>query len=549
DVDAREIIIRDFLPRGMSYVPGSDSYNNSGNFSNSATCTAAPTAPTTGTLSGLQYVEWSLCSTAQGSVWEVEIEALISDAPDVAPDWLVANFGKLSGQNSDNDGYSLRDSANVDYTAPDLVLTKSASPATDLRGGDLVTYTISVANAGRATAYNLVVTDTVPAHLLIPSSGGSASPVSASYTSTGGDPAAGAGGELTWSSVGSLAVGETISYVYTATVESGLPAGTSMTNLASVRYNSRADNTGHATATSSNPDDNNSDEETVYTRGVTVRKEGTPGFVTIGDTVHWVITATVPGNLIAYWPVIEENNLPDGMDFLPATLSVNGAALDTANHTAGYFDDGNLDLRFYFQTIDNGANAADYQFTIEFDTLVTGVQRNNSNNTVYRNCCRSNADNDAFIGWYGSAAGYNGQGYAYEGSASNRYDFRSPEADADVKIDQPRVTLSKQAQYVYVAAGGVFYYRLNASNNGTVPAYEVVLSDTLPAGITYVTNSTSWHISDSTGTVSHSNSGGSSNLGFSLDQLNPGATAVITYYVQVDAAISAGLWLGNSAEV
>ena len=162
NVDAKEIVIRDFLPRGMSFVGGTDVYNNSGTFNNSATCTATPTSPTTGSLNGLQYIEWKLCNADMGSSWEVTIDALVATVPTIQPGWIVANFGKLAGQNTYSDAYSLRDLTDIEYDAPHILLTKTASPNVGLEESNVVTYTITLENTGEAAAYNIVMTDTLP---------------------------------------------------------------------------------------------------------------------------------------------------------------------------------------------------------------------------------------------------------------------------------------------------------------------------------------------------------------------------------------------------
>ncbi|MFN8469217.1 MAG: hypothetical protein U0X20_26920, partial [Caldilineaceae bacterium] len=67
DVDAKAIVIRDFLPRGMTYVGGSAVPTLTGTYTDGPGCTTVPQVPTTGTLSGLQYLEWRLCNAARGA--------------------------------------------------------------------------------------------------------------------------------------------------------------------------------------------------------------------------------------------------------------------------------------------------------------------------------------------------------------------------------------------------------------------------------------------------------------------------------------------------
>ncbi len=546
NVDAKEIIIRDFLPRGMSFVNGSDTYQMSGNFSDSSGCTSAPQTPTIGMLNGLQYLEWSLCSVEQASSWQVELKAKVSDIPDAQPGWIVANFGKLSGQNSYGKAYSLRELATVDYNAPELVLVKTANPAQNLSANDTIDYTIAVTNRGKATAYNLVLTDVVPANLIVPNSGGSATPTDSSYTSSG-NPAAGNGGTLTWAAVAELAAGETQTFRYVATVKAGVIAGESMTNLATIGYNSRSDNTGHQWVANSDVSELNTDDETVYVRGATLSKSADTTNATIGDTVTWTLVGTVPAGVVAHWPVIEENDLPNGFDFVEGSTLLTNALLDTDNHTENPIDNDNRDVRWFLQTIDNTAGSSDYVFTLEFETVVTGLRPNGTN--AYA-CCRKNADNDAFIGWYDDATGYNGTGYASESYNTNQIDRRSPEADADVKVIQPQLSVTKSTDYNTLGANGIALFTIQVRNNGNATAYDMTLVDDLPVGLTLQQTVSQSIIGNSSGaTFIDGNLAGDGELAYGLNMLRAGDTWEVRFSVRVPADISADLEFQNIATV
>ncbi len=100
------------------------------------------------------------------------------------------------------------------------MLSKTASPSANLIPGNTVNYVISVANNGTAPAYIAA-----------------------------GDPAAGNGGQLRWTTVVSLAAGSTQTFHYSTVVKTGV-------NMCS---------------------------------GVDV-----PNRTTIGDVVRWTITGTIP---------------------------------------------------------------------------------------------------------------------------------------------------------------------------------------------------------------------------------------------------------------
>lgn len=555
DVDARAIVIRDFLPRGMTFVEGSAQHSLAGTYTSGDDCASAPSAPTVGSLGGLQYLEWRLCNAARGSSWQATIEARIGDIPIVQPDWLVANFGKLSGLNTPGVAYSLRDLANVDYAAPSLTLTKTANPRTNLVAGSQISYSIVVKNNGRAPAYNLAVSDQVPANLLIGNSGGSASPAASSYTTVSGNPSAATGGLIRWANVASLAPGASQTFSYSASVPAGLPPGQQMTNLASVAYNSRADNAGHQWPATSAVADLNTDDETVYLRGMRIAKSATPARATIGDLVHWTLTATVPPGQVAYWPVIEENDLPPGFDYVPGSTLVSGAQLDSAHHAPNPIDDGVADLRWFLNTVDNTNGANQYDFTISFDTLVTGVKGNNPATTYYpNNCCLASARNTAYAGWYDTAGGYNNQGYAYHGLETNRITRRSPAATFDEIIHQPSLTLNLAVDHAAIGAGESVMFVLQASNWGNSDAHDLVLTDTLPLGLTFVGTQASAvryppGFPAVTTTFTDTNAPGATALSYSLSTLHVGASWSITMTAQVDPAISAALKLTDRARV
>ena len=556
DVDARAIIVRDFLPRGMHYVAGSAAHTSAGTFTSSGACTSAPTAPTVGTLGGLEYLEWRLCNAARGATWEATISARLGDIPDVQPGWLVANFGKLTGQDTSAAAYSLRGSANVDYTAPELTLTKSASPSTNLVGGSRVTYTITVTNGGRAPAYNLAVTDSVPADLLIAASGGSASPTASSYVATSGDPAAGLGGVLTWATVASLAPGGSQSFSYSATVPNGLPAGAQMTNLASVAYNSRADGIGHQWAATTNIDDLNTDDATVYLRGVTLTMSAIPSTARPGDTVTWVITGSVPVGVVAYWPTVQANSLPQGFAYL-RTTSVQSATLDSdlTRHPQNPRADGQREVRWFLNTIDNTAGLTASTFSIRFETLFTGYKPGSFATQYYpNNAVRSSASTSGYVGWYDTAAGYLTTGGAYDGFDTNKTTRRSPRAQASVTLVQPALTLTASADKAVVGASEHVTLRLQVQNQGYSPAYDLTLAQALPAGLTFVATQAS-SVALPVGwpgpapLITDTNGAGATSASYALDQLPNGTTWTVLLTAQANAGIAADLRLTGLASV
>lgn len=558
DIDAKGIVIRDFLPRGMTYVEGSAVHTVNGVFTDGAGCTAAPQTPVVGTLGGLDFVEWRLCNVIRGATWEAQIQGLVGPTPSVQPGWIVANLGKLSGANSFGLNYSLRAMATTNYRAPHLVLTKSASPSSNLQAGSVVNYTIRVTNAGDATAYNLSVVDAVPSSLLIANSGGSGSPSAATYTATSGDPASGASGVLTWSTVASLAPGQTQSFTYPATVAQGLPAGASLNNIASVAYNSRSDNRGHAVVHSASSDDDQTDDVTVYIKNLTITKSGAriggagaSEQVSIGDQMRWTLTVTVPAGVIAYWPVVEENDLPLGFNYVAGSRTVQGAGVsfDDAHHAQNPKISTNpTDMRFYLNTVDNTANLTPLVFTLGFDTIVTGVRQDQPSTSYYtNNTVLNDAVNTTYVGWYDSANGYNNQGYAYDaGFETNRIDRRSPRGRFTAKVRQPYLTVQKVASINRVGAGDEIVYTVLLRNQGFSTAYDMKLRDVLPADLSLLAIDS---IEKPENTTVSPTSASGATYAYWIDRLDAGALVKIIYRVQVNPNVPSDSSLTNTVSV
>lgn len=90
-------------------------------------------------------------------------------------------------------------------------------------------------------------------------------------------------------------------------------------------------------------------------------------------------------------------------------------------------------------------------------------------------------------------------------------------------------------------------YSLIAVNAGLSPAYDVVLTDSLPAGLTLIGTTGMTVTAPLTATMTNTNAAGASNLSYGLDVLPVGATWRVTIAVRVDPTIAAGISLINNA--
>lgn len=141
---ARDVVVKDRLPLGVSFVSVSPS---------SGTCTnGQPDA---------RDLVCGLGNLAAGATATITIVGFV--APDVAPGTILFNEAVVSSATADPDNDDVRDgvSTTVDADA-DLSITKTDSPDAVLAGNEL-TYTITVSNDGPSAAQSVVTTDQLPA--------------------------------------------------------------------------------------------------------------------------------------------------------------------------------------------------------------------------------------------------------------------------------------------------------------------------------------------------------------------------------------------------
>ncbi|MEZ4870007.1 MAG: DUF4347 domain-containing protein [Caldilineaceae bacterium] len=167
--------------------------------------------------------------------------------------------------------------------------------------GETITYTLTVYNAGPSAAQEVVVTDTLPSGVTL-------------VSATGGD-GCGVGAPLTCT-VSTLDVGATVTFTLVATSSTDLAEGASLENRALV-----------AAATNDLNPSNNTDraDTTILNRAeLTLSKSG-PATITAGDEAVYTLVATNSGPSAAQSVVIADA-LPTDLTLTSAQISRDGSA-------------------------------------------------------------------------------------------------------------------------------------------------------------------------------------------------------------------------------
>ncbi len=471
-MDAKDNYLADFLPRGMSFVT-QVSCSYSGTISNTYTTGDTDNDPCTyytTSLYGLNVVRWNYGYVAQGMTMTAIIRAQVDDVPAVAEGVIVANFLKLSGINTAGGTYSLPDDAIVDYHEPHLVLTKDVVP-TLVNAYDLVTYTIRITNTGVVTAYNSIVTDTIPQYIMVMTSTCAGAPTSASCVVLSGAPELGSGGVISWTLIPTIAPSGTQLLSYSAYVLPSEPAASIFTNTATVEYNSQADNSGRLTPGTTNVADDNTDDAVVTLVSPQIVKSAAPNPVTIGDVVTFTLRVTVPVGVRLPGAAITDVLAQDGFRYEGAYLSLvagtplTAATLLTTTVLTNTPSPG-MTIAWNLGDIDNSLFTGPYVFDLVFTTTVTGL-------------------NDAGTGWVNfPTASYTAPDtatLAWNG-LTGRQTVQSNTTTSNV--DQPLLSLKKTAQpSANVRGGDTVTFTLTMTNVGTSPAYNIALTDALPFGL------------------------------------------------------------------
>lgn len=311
--------------------------------------------------------------------------------------------------------------------SPVLNITKSAN-TTNAAVGTTVTYTILVNNSGSIAA-TTTLTDNIPTgSTLVPNSvtvNGIAQP--------GANPAVGF-------SIGSVAVNTTTTVTFQVVVNS-LPSPPQLTDQATTAYTySPPDGSGrtlNGTASS------NTLTIPVSLPNTTATKNSNRTATTIGDTITFT-TVVANSGVAPVTNVVFNDPIPTGTSFVSGSVIVNGSPVAGANPASG----------ISLGTINNGASS-----TVTFQLLVTSLPS------------PAQISNRASISY--SSGTFNGV------SLSNTI---------TVPVYQPIITATKSANSTQATVGDTITYRFLIPNTGNIDA-ALTLTDSLPAGTTYVANS------------------------------------------------------------
>jgi uncharacterized repeat protein (TIGR01451 family) len=385
---------------------------------------------------------------------------------------------QLDNSSNKNQDRSIQPSAIVPL--PGLEITKTAS-SSQVSPGDTFTYTITVANTGSATASPVVITDDLNDSL---------TGVSATYdinpgSGQDGTCTVGAGNSISCPASGTISLaksdGDEVAPendVVAVTVTATAPSDSCPTLL----------NT--ASAQLGNETPITSDQVTVDVVGcapvLEITKEASTSQVSPGDSFGYTITVTNTGNADATGVVVTDD--------LDDTLTVDSAAYDINGGSSSSCDLGAGNM------IRCPASGSETLKPGDVLTVTIGV-------TTDPSVCGA-LFNQAHAAFNEDAKGVD-----------------SDLVEVDVVGCSVDVTVTKDASSTSVNSGDKVAFTITATNNGSVTATGVQVTDSVPAGLT-ITDAT-WSNGESSGSCDVSGQ----NVTCDVGDLGAGGSATVTISV------------------
>ncbi|MCB8914574.1 MAG: DUF11 domain-containing protein [Thermoleophilales bacterium] len=394
-----------------------------------------------------------------------------------------------------------RDSNQVNTTIvePSITQTKTNNKTANALPGDTVTYTLVTKNGNLANnvsiAHDTVIKDVVPAGVTLIDGGGNPLADGAIVPGTGGATWDAATRTITSpaSPAINIAPGGNVTWTYQAKVDSPAIAGSSFTNTANAKTTSidGSDPNERTSSSTTNTGYSASSQSTVKVGGSSVTKSVDPAWVTIGTPMNFKATVTIPKGL-EFYNLTVRDILPDSIDFdgyvssscvsgcsgsnpAPTVQNYNPQVTSSVTNIGwdlGHLDPGTADrvIEFTYKAHVRDTHRSGGAPVVAGENIVNSVRSmsNTSNKFTF---------NPNSI------------------PAQSSFDQVSAEAKTTTPVREPHIVLDKKVK----VGGGSFVngpvqsqpndaltYQIVVTNNGTSPAYDVVVDDMPDAELTNV---------------------------------------------------------------
>ncbi len=360
-------------------------------------------------------------------------------------------------------GSALSNSVTIPVSSPNVAVIKSTT-TTATTVGDTIVYSMSITNNGIATVNNVIFTDALPAGTNFIAGSVTIDGV----TRPGVSPSTGV-------TISSLPPGGSTTITFSVTVTSLPPSGV-LNNQSSVVYTSGA---------LSNVAFSNIVSTPVYKPIISALKSSNIVNATVGDTITYTVVVNNTGNYAATATL--SDTIPTGTTFVANSVIVQGSLAPGADPALG---------------IPLGVIASGSSLSVIFSVVITTLPPSQQ------------LQNYASI----SSTYILPDGRTFNGTISSNTN--------QISVSSPNVLVTKSSIATDAVVGDTITYQVSITNSGIANISNVVLSDPIPAGSSFVSGSV---IVDGT-TYPAANPAS----GISLGTLAPGASFLVTFNIIVN---------------
>ena len=455
EIPMSSVVAVDTLPTGLQFVSAQLNAVGAG------ITGAAPTITNIGQVTTFDF--GAVTNAFDGSIGaddeiEIEITALVLDDAAAVDGAGLVNTSTLDVTAGDGTVLTqAMDTETVDIVEPEIEINKTGPEAAD--PGDTVTYSVTLENTGTGPAFDVLFADTLSDPNLSLVSG----TVAVTLDGVPQTPVineTGAGFDFLFDE---LLPGQVLEVTYDALLDAGAPAGESFVNTATADFDTVPD--GDPDSPTGRNDDVSDDHDIgagplleKSVRGSDIAQTGdgehdpsTPDLV-VGENVTFELLITF--SEITMDSAVLVDTLPAGLSFVSASVESVGAGIVGAG-TPTITNVGQL-VTFDFGAVDNpfdGSIGADDEVVLLVTALVEDVA-GNVDGAVLNNSATLTVTP---------------QGQGPLAPATD---------DTDVEIVEPDLTIEKDGS-IAVNPGDTVTYGLNVTNDGTGPAFDILVADTL----------------------------------------------------------------------
>lgn len=486
------VVVSDILAAGLTYVPGSLVIAYNGVSASTPPSDFVPTdnTPSTGQETLRASFGTLTNGNAGGATVSLSYRALVDNLLANQANSTLLNQASLTFTDTGSGSLSATRgpvATSITVGEPFLTLSKTlTSAAVGMMAGNLASFSVKVSNTGTTTAFETVLSDTLPTGLFLPA-GSTVSVISSNLSGHLQVPTVSVSTSGWQTSAFDLPVGDSVTLIFAATLGTSVQPGQTLQNSVAATYSSRdGANANERNGTSSSAlqsDDTKLNNYNLVASAapltvadpIAIAKSFYPSAAlnryAIGQLVTYRLTLSVLEGTTRSVRLVD--TLPSGLSFVsadspgtspgtPITFTYSG--LPTVAGQVVSFDLGDVVNRA------NGSSADDF-ITLDLTARVDNLAAN-QDGTVLGNALRV-----TFVDSAGAAR-----------SRDFDADAVTPGVQAlNLTVLEPVLALTKKVDPAAQSIGDLVTFTLTAAHTvaSHADAYNVSLTDTLPAGLAF----------------------------------------------------------------